>query len=59
MVGCPGGKKEGERKNEREGCETTELVQEAEGKIHIPTLPQGTKVGRKSRAYDDDLIFYY
>lgn len=43
--------KEGERKNEREGCETTGLVQEAEGKIHVPTLPQGTKEGRKSRAH--------
>jgi len=41
--------KEAERDNEREGCKITGLVQEAEGKIHVPTLPKGTKLGRKSR----------
>lgn len=61
--GTSWGEREGDRDNEREGCKATGL-QEAEEKIHVPTLRQVLKVGREKQGtcrseYDDRLLFHY
>jgi len=42
--------KEGERDNDREGYETTGLIQESEERRMFPLFPHGIKEGSRSEA---------